>query len=139
MVAVVEEDAARSKRFDMGVVTMLIERHQHIRPVTGREDVTRAHPHLENGRSARDGGRNRHVGHDVLVAASGEPGEEPADSLDAVLRVAGQPDNNVMNRPESTAWGGAARSFGGVWTDHEFGYAGEIGLQSQRVAGNAEG
>ncbi len=40
---------------------------------------------------------NRHVGHHLLVAPAGEPGEECAGALDAVLRIAGQPNDGVVD------------------------------------------
>ena len=66
-------------------VTVLIERHEHIRLIAGGEDVAGAHAHLEDRRTARNGGRDRHVRHDVLVGTAGEAGEEGADRLDAIL------------------------------------------------------
>ena len=47
--------------------------------------------------TAGNRGGDRHVSHDVLIAAAGEPGEKRAGGLDAVLRIAGQPDDGVLN------------------------------------------
>ena len=97
VIRVVEEHAAGPQRADVGVVAVLVKRDEHVGAIAGGEDVARAHAHLEDRRPAGDGGRDRHVRHHVLVAAPGEPGEKATDGLDAVLRVAGQPDDNVLN------------------------------------------
>ena len=97
VVGVVEEHATGAQRTDMRVVAVLIKRHEHVRAVAGREDVAGAHAHLENRRTARDRGRDRHVGHDVRIAAAGEAGEEAADRLDAGLGIAGESNDDVLN------------------------------------------
>ena len=104
----------------MGVVTVLVKRHQHVGTVARRQDVAGAHADLEDGRAARNRGRNRHVRHDVLVAATGETREEAADGLDTVLRVTGESDDYVLNGPGGAGGtGGATLSFGSIWADHE--------------------
>src|SRR5947209_218802 len=81
----------------MVLITVLIKRDQEIGFVTGREHFARTDADLEDGRSARNGGGNRHVSHDVLIAASSEPGEKRARGLNSVLRIAGEPDDCVLN------------------------------------------
>ena len=38
---------------------------------------------------------NGHEGHDLLLAAAGQPGQKTADGLDAVLRIAGDADDRL--------------------------------------------
>ena len=97
VVCVVEDDAALAERVDMAFSGMLVERQQHIRLVSGAHDFSRADADLENGRPARDGGGNRHERHDFLFAASGQPGEEAPDGLDAVLGIARDADNGFWD------------------------------------------
>ena len=42
-------------------------------------------------------GGDGHVGHDILIAASGEPGEECARRLNTVLRISGKTNDSVPN------------------------------------------
>lgn len=97
VVAVVDEHAAGPERADMGVVAVLIKHDQHVGAVAGGKDIARSHAHLKDRRPARDRGRDRHVGHDVLVTATGEPGEETSDGLNAILGVTREADDNVVN------------------------------------------
>jgi hypothetical protein len=130
VVGVVEEDAAGAERTDVGVVAVLVKGDEHVGAVAGRENVAGAHADLEDRRSARDRGRNRHVGHDVLIAATGEAGEEAADGLDAVLRVAGEADDDVVNRAGSVGSGGAVSGdFGVIGADPGVDLSGEAGLE----------
>jgi len=90
---------------------VLIERNEEIGFVACGEDLARAHADLENGRAAGDGGRDRHVGHDLLRTASGQPREESAGTLNAVLRIPGKADYSIVDglRPKI----GAARCWTG--------------------------
>ena len=64
-------------------------RNQEVGFISRGKNFTRAHADLEDRRSTGDGGGDRHVSHDFLGAAPGEPGEERAGALDAVLGIAG--------------------------------------------------
>ena len=97
VVGIVKQDAALFQKVDVVLVTVLIKRDEEIGFVAGGENFARADADLENRRTAGDRGGNRHVSHDVLVAAAGEPGEESAGALDAVLRIAGEPDDGVVD------------------------------------------
>ena len=126
VVGVVKEHAAGPEGADVRFVAVLIEGHEHVGAVAGGEDVAGAHAHLEDRRPARDGGRDRHVGHDVLVAAAGEAGEETADGLDAVLRIAGEADDDVVDAL-GTRVSAFGRGGGGI-------FSGELGVGfTQRV------
>jgi hypothetical protein len=137
VVRIVEEHAAGAEGADVGVVAVLIKRDEHVGAVAGGENVAGAHAHLEDRGSAGDGGRDRHVGHDVLIAAAREAGEESADGLDAVLGVTGESDDDVV---DGTGCGrrscGATRGFGSVWAYHK-GVGRRCGPQkgSQRARG----
>src|SRR5205814_8255145 len=70
-------------------------------------------------RSAGDRGRNRHVRHHVLIAAAGQPGQKAADRLDAVLRIARQANDDVVERLGTVgARRGAARGVREVGAYH---------------------
>jgi hypothetical protein len=71
VIRVINEYATRTKRVDVRFVAVLVEHHEHVGTVASGQDVAGAHAHLKNGRPPRDCGRNRHVGHDVLIAAPG--------------------------------------------------------------------
>ncbi len=97
VVGIVEAHAAIAQRGKVVVVAVLVEGDQHIRLVAGGEHLARTDVDLEDRSAARDRRRDRHVGHHLLGAASGEAGEEPADRLDPVLRITGQPDHGVLD------------------------------------------
>ena len=97
VVGIVKQDAAFFQKADVVLVTVLIKRDEEIGFVARGEDFARADADLEDRRPAGDGGRDRHVGHDVLVAASGEPREESAGALDAVLRISREADDGVVD------------------------------------------
>ena len=97
VIGIVKEHAALFQKADVVLVAVLIKRDEEIGFVAGGEDFAGAHADLENGGAAGDGGGNRHVGHDFLGAAAGEPGEERAGALDAVLRITGEPDDGVVD------------------------------------------
>ena len=97
VVRIVKQDAAFLQRVDVVLVTVLVKRDEQIRFVAGGEHFAGADADLENRRAAGDRGRNRHVRHDLLLAATGEPREKAADGLDAVLRIAGEADDGVVN------------------------------------------
>src|ERR1700719_3732039 len=81
----------------MVLIAVLIKRDQKIGLITRRKHFAGTDTDLEDGRAAGDGGWNCHVSHDVLIAASGEPGEKRAGGLDSVLRIAGEADDGVLN------------------------------------------
>ena len=97
VIGIIKQDAAFPQEVDVVLVAVLIKGDEEIRFVTGGEHFARSDADLEDRRPARNGGRNRHVSHDVLVAPAGEAGEESAGALDAVLRIAGQADDGVVN------------------------------------------
>ena len=97
VIGIVKENAAVFQKADVVLVAVLIKRDEEIGFVAGGEDFAGAHADLENGRAAGDGGGNRHVGHDVLIAAAGEAREESAGALDAVLRIAGEANDGVVD------------------------------------------
>src|SRR5688500_4111605 len=100
----------------MGVVAVLIKCHEHVGPIAGRENIAGAHAHLKDRRPPRNGGRNRHVGHDVLLASTGKPGEKAADGLNSILRIASESNYDVVDEAGCAGSArGAARGFGGVW------------------------
>ena len=97
VVGVKQHDAALFERVDVAFVGMLVKRQQHVGLVARAEHFARADADLENGRPAGNGGGNGHEGHDFLFAAAGQPREEPADGLDAVLRIAGDADHRLVD------------------------------------------
>src|SRR4029077_13092219 len=97
VVRIVKQHAAFFEKSEVVLITVLIKRDQKIGFVTGREHFARAHADLKNGRSARDGGRDRHISHHVVVAAAGKPRQKRAGGLNSVLRIAGQTDDRVIN------------------------------------------
>src|SRR5882724_565596 len=97
VIGIVKENAAVFQEPDVVLVAVLIKRDEEIGFVAGRQHFAGAHADLENGWAAGDGGGNRHVGHDFLGAPAGEPGEERAGALDAVLRIAGETNNGVVD------------------------------------------
>lgn len=70
MVRVVEQHAARAEGRAVVLVAVLVEGDEHVGAVTGGEDVPGAHADLEDGRTARDGGWDRHV---VMTSWSERP------------------------------------------------------------------
>ena len=82
---------------DVVFVAVLVKGEQHVRFVAGAQHFAGADADLEDGRAAGDRGRDRHEGHDFLLAAAGQPGQETADGLDAVLRIAGDADDRFGN------------------------------------------
>jgi hypothetical protein len=76
---------------------MLIERDQKIGFIASRQHFTGTDADLKDRWSTGDCGRDRHVGHDVLVAASGEAGEKRAGSLNSVLRITSETNHGVLN------------------------------------------
>src|SRR5207253_8222763 len=97
VIRIVKQDAAFFEKVDVVLITVLIKRDEKIGFVTRRQDFARAHADLKNGRSARDGGRDRHISHDVVVASSGQSRQKRAGGLNAVLRIAGEPNHGVLN------------------------------------------
>jgi hypothetical protein len=79
------------------LVTVLIERDEEVGFVARGENFAGSHANLEDGRSAGDGGGDRHVGHDVLRAAPGQAREESAGALNSVLRISCETDYGVIN------------------------------------------
>ena len=97
VIRIVKQDAALFQKADVVLVTVLIKRDEEIGFIARGEDFAGAHADLENRRSAGDGGGNRHVGHDILGAASGQAREESAGALNAVLRISGEADDGVVD------------------------------------------
>src|SRR6266699_2027497 len=110
VVAVIQNDAALSQGLDMVFVRMLVKRDQQVRLVARAQHFTRADAHLENGRSARNGGRDRHEGHDLLFAPSGQSRQKAADGLNTVLGIACYPNDRFGDLRDSRS---AARRGGG--------------------------
>src|SRR5216684_9318431 len=81
----------------MVLITVLIKRDEKIGFVAGRKNFARTDAHLKDRRSAGDGGGNRHVSHDVLIAASGQSRQKRAGGLNSVLRIASKPNDCVLN------------------------------------------
>ena len=81
----------------MVLVTVLIKRDEKVGFIASREYFAGTDPDLKDRRAAGDRGRDRHVSHDVLVAAPGQPREKRAGGLNSVLRIAGQTDDGVLN------------------------------------------
>ncbi len=97
VIGIVQQHAALAQRFDMIAVGVIVKRHQKIRLIARGEHFARAHAHLENRRPARDRRGDRHVRHHLLLAPTGQPREQRAGTLDAILRIAGQPDYGVAD------------------------------------------
>ena len=76
---------------------MLIEGDKKVGLVAGRKDLAGTNPDLKNRGTAGDGRWDRHVGHDFLVAATGQARQYGTGRLNAILRIAGKPDNGVSN------------------------------------------
>ena len=123
VVGVVEEDAAVFQKADVVLVTVLIKRDEEVGFIARGEDFARAHADLENRGTAGDGRGDRHVGHDIVIAASGQAREESAGALDAVLRISREADNGVVDalgakigairlRCRSGRWGSGGRRRG---------------------------
>src|SRR5262249_2731377 len=73
---------------------------KHVRLVTGAEDLAGTDTHLENRRPAGNRGGNGHERHDLLFAATGQPGQKPADRLNAVLGITGNADDRLVDLDE---------------------------------------
>src|SRR5438105_6252937 len=97
VVRIVKQHAAFFEKVNVVLLTVLIKRDQKIGYVTGREHFTRAHADVKNGRAAGNGGWNRHISHDVVVAASGQSREKRAGGLNSVLRISGKANHSVVD------------------------------------------
>ena len=97
MVGVVKHDAAFLERADVALVGMLVKRQQHVRLVPGAQDFAGADADLENRGPAGNRGGDGHEGHDFLLAASGQARQEAADGLDAILGIAGDADDRLVD------------------------------------------
>jgi hypothetical protein len=75
----------------------LIKRDQEIGFVARGKNFAGAHADLEDRRAARNRGGDRHVSHDIVIAAAGEAREKRAGALDAVLRITGKTDDGVVD------------------------------------------
>ena len=69
----------------------------HVGIVASRQNLAAADAHLENGRAAGNGGRDGHERHDFLLAAAGQPRQKATDGLYAVLRIAGDADDRLVD------------------------------------------
>src|SRR5205814_6471539 len=97
VVRIVKQHAAFLQKIDVVLITMLIERDEKIGFVAGRKHFARAHADLKDRRSTGNRGWDRHVSHDIVVAASSQAREECAGGLNAVLRISGQTNYGVLN------------------------------------------
>src|SRR5581483_10237567 len=97
MVRIVKKNASLAQRGDVVFVGMLVEGEQNVRVVSCAQDFARANAHLEDGRTARNRGGNRHKGHHFLFAAPGQARQETADRLNAVLRIAREANDRLGN------------------------------------------
>src|SRR4026207_1075310 len=84
---------------------MLIEGNQKISFVARRQHFSGPDAHLKDRWSARNRGRDRHVSHHILVAASGKSRQKRAGRLNSVLRISRKANYGVLNvfRPEISA------------------------------------
>ena len=97
VIRIVKQHAAFAQRMDVIAVRVIVKGDQEIRFVTRGEHFARADPDLENRRPARDGARDRHIRHHLLRAAPGQPRQHRAGALDAILRIARQPDHGIAD------------------------------------------
>src|SRR5260370_29260939 len=81
----------------MVLITVLIKCDQKIGFVTGRKHFARTDADLKDRWTTGNGGGNRHVSHDVLIAASGQSRQKRAGGLNSVLRIASKPNDCVLN------------------------------------------
>ena len=81
----------------MVLVTMLVKRDQKISFIASGQYFTRTDPDLEDRRSTRDRCRDRHVSHDIVIAAPGQACEKSAGGLNAVLRISGETNYGVID------------------------------------------
>ena len=97
VVGIVEQHAPLFQKADVVLVAVLIKRDKKIGFVAGGENFAGAHADLEDRRTAGDGGGNRHVSHDIVIAAAGEAREKSARALNAVLRISRETDDGVVD------------------------------------------
>ncbi len=97
VVGVVKHNAALFERADVAFVGMLVEGQQHVGLIARAQDFAGTDADLENGRPAGNGGRDGHERHDFLFAAAGQPRQKSADGLDAVLRIAGNANDGLVD------------------------------------------
>jgi hypothetical protein len=97
VIGVVKHDATALQRTDVVRVAVVVKAKQHVCFVARAEHLPGANAYLENGRPARDRGRDRHEGHYLLFTPPGEPREEAADGLDSVLRISRDADDGFLN------------------------------------------
>src|SRR5207302_1599119 len=102
VVRIVEQHAAVAQETDVVLVTVLVKRDQKIGFIACRQHFTGTDAYLENGRTTRNRRGDGHVGHDVVLAASGKAREKGAGGLNSVLRISREPDHRVLNafRPQ---------------------------------------
>ena len=81
----------------MAFVRMLVKCQEHIRFIPCAQDFSRPNADLKNRRTAGNGRGNRHEGHDFLLASPREARQKSADGLDAVLGVAGNTDDRLLD------------------------------------------
>ena len=74
--------------------------------VAGMENLPAAKMDLKDRWATGAGAGDRHVGHDVLSGGSGQLGQEPANGLDAVLRVAGEANDGIAQGFRGSLGGG---------------------------------
>ena len=66
VVGIIKQDPALAQIVNVFIVTVLIKRHEKIRLIPRGENLARSDADLKNRGPARNGGGDRHVGHDVL-------------------------------------------------------------------------
>src|SRR5437764_11218126 len=81
----------------MVLITVLIKRDQKIGFVAGGKNFTGTDAYLKDRRPSGNRRGDRHVGHDVLIAATGESGEKRAGGLNSILRITGESNDGVLN------------------------------------------
>src|SRR2546430_3493376 len=81
----------------MVLIAVLIKCDEKIGFIAGRKHFTGTDPDLEDRRSTRNRGRNRHVSHDVVIAASGQTRQKCARGLNSVLRISGETNYSILD------------------------------------------
>ena len=95
LLRIVEADATVLEGLQVAVVAVLVEGYQDVCLIPGMEDFPGAEVNLENGWAARDGGRNGHVGHDILSGATGESAKHAAHGLNPILGIPSEADHYI--------------------------------------------
>src|ERR1043166_9198942 len=97
VVRIVKHDAALLQRVDMVLVGVLIKRQQNVGFVSGTEHFARSDADLKDRGATGNSRGGRHEGHDFLFAAPSQPGKNPADGLNTVLRISRDANDGFGN------------------------------------------